>query len=436
MDNGSSPPESSETTLDRLPRHTTPTWEVELLISGVAVFAMLQLPGWLDDRWFALRPRLDASWLEPLGFIYVYAKSGVMVLATTFVVHLLMRARWIALVGMHSVYPAGIDWTRLRMGPVQREVEQRHYGSAESTIDRADNSATIVFAIGVMLASLLLVLSIFLLVVYAAAHWLVARFALQLDPGKTLLWIIAIVLLPIPLAVQFDRRFGSRVTSGGKVHALLARVFGVYGRLGMGQAANPTIALLSSRSSRLRTTLATMAIVIVAVMTAVMSYKIASDPSRFGSYALFPRMEPGSGQSFDAAHYDDARNPDRDAAVPYIQAAVITGPYLHLVVPYRPVLDDPALQHDCKDAGAADNKAAELRFACLQRLHAVTLDGEPVRADFVIGSDPRTDRPALVAMIDVRALAAGRHLLSIAQPALPNDPETKPMLLDRIAFWR
>ena len=39
-----------------LPRRTTPTWEVELLISGVAVFAMLQLPGWLDDRLFALLP--------------------------------------------------------------------------------------------------------------------------------------------------------------------------------------------------------------------------------------------------------------------------------------------------------------------------------------------------------------------------------------------
>jgi hypothetical protein len=32
------PPDESA---DNLPRHTTPTWEVELLISGVAVFAML-----------------------------------------------------------------------------------------------------------------------------------------------------------------------------------------------------------------------------------------------------------------------------------------------------------------------------------------------------------------------------------------------------------
>ncbi len=46
---------------DQLPQHTTPTWEVELLISGVAVFAMLQLPGWLDNQLFALMPRLDSD---------------------------------------------------------------------------------------------------------------------------------------------------------------------------------------------------------------------------------------------------------------------------------------------------------------------------------------------------------------------------------------
>ena len=44
-----------------LPNRTTPTWEVELLISGVAVFAMLQLPGLLDDAVMALEPRLGVD---------------------------------------------------------------------------------------------------------------------------------------------------------------------------------------------------------------------------------------------------------------------------------------------------------------------------------------------------------------------------------------
>ena len=45
-----------------------------------------------------------------------------------------------------------------RIGPLARDIEQRRYGSAEASIERADNRATVVFAIGVMLASSLLLL--------------------------------------------------------------------------------------------------------------------------------------------------------------------------------------------------------------------------------------------------------------------------------------
>ena len=65
---------------DQLPRHPTPTWEVELLISGVAVFAMLQLPGWLDDRLLMWRPRFDADWGEMLLIIFMYLKGVAMIL--------------------------------------------------------------------------------------------------------------------------------------------------------------------------------------------------------------------------------------------------------------------------------------------------------------------------------------------------------------------
>ena len=92
--------------VDALPAHTTPTWEVELLISGVAVFAMLQLPGLLDDAIFAWRPRFSQEWSSVVFLLYVYSKGAAVLLAGTFVVHLLLRARWIALVGLHSIHPA------------------------------------------------------------------------------------------------------------------------------------------------------------------------------------------------------------------------------------------------------------------------------------------------------------------------------------------
>jgi hypothetical protein len=434
MDPGS--PSDRSDNADQLPRHTTPTWEVELLISGIAVFAMLQLPGWLDDRWFALRPRLDTAWLESLQIIYFYTKGASLILAVTFVAHLLLRARWIAQVGMHSVHPDGIDWGTLNMGPVRREVEQQQYGSAEASIDRADNRATTVFAIGVTLATILLSLAVFVLVGVALVQWLSDRLGLQWPMANVLLVVFALLLLPGFLANRIDRAWGPTLARQSGTRRLLAGIFRLYGRFGVGRGQNPTLALVASRTGRLRLGLMITITFLLAMSAAINSYRAQRDPAALGQYASFPQVADAT-RHVDSAHYEDTRDPDRDDAVPYVQSAVVTGPYLELVVPYRPARDAVAMQACAASTAGRNEVGGESSLACLQRLHAVTLDGATLRGlRYDIGSDPRTDRPALVAMIDVRALATGRHELQVGQAPLLDDSGAKSETSERIAFWR
>ena len=88
-----------------------------------------------------------------------------------------------------------------------------------------------------------------------------------------------------------------------------------------------------------------------------------------------------------------------------------------------------------KIIGGETAQVSAIRFACLTRLHAVMLDRARLPVDFAVGTDARTDRPALVAMIDVRALAVGRHELVVVGPPLPGDVGAK-STVDRIQFWR
>jgi hypothetical protein len=86
-------------------------------------------------------------------------------------------------------------------------------------------------------------------------------------------------------------------------------------------------------------------------------------------------------------------------------------------------------------AGRAVRAAATLD--CLQRLHPLMLDGKAIASlRYDIASDPRTDRPALVAMVDVRALAPGRHELQVARPTAPDDQRPEASAPYRIPFWR
>ena len=422
-----------------LPARTTPTWEVELLISGVAVFAMLQLPGWLDDRMFALQPRVSDGWQTVLLMSYLYAKSAAIVLAVTFAAHLLMRAQWIALVGMHSVYPQGVRLDRLRMGPVQRAIEAARADSTGDAIERADNRASVVFALGVSVAFIIATILVF----FCGSLLLVTLFSQaigwRIDPFETIVALLALVMLPWLAAGLVDQHYGARLQPDGAAHRVIAVVLGLYTRIGMGRRNNRIVATLTSNGGERRMMALVVGIMLAAIIGVATSYRSMRSTTAFGSYALFPGAD-ASDHGIKPAHYDDQRNPDRDEAVPFVQSSVVTGPYLQLLVPFQPGRNEPAMRKRCAHAQRLEGAArSTARLACLAQLHAVTLDGMPLGTlRYEIASDPRTGRPALLAMIDVRTLAKGRHELRVARPPRtdrkPDKGDPDPGF-DRIPFW-
>ncbi len=403
---------------DRLPRHTTPTWEVELLISGVAVFAMLQLPGWLDDKLFMLTPRFDAEWASALRMLYIYLKCAALILAFSFALHLLLRAQWIALVGMHSVYPDGVRWEKLRMGPLYRAANQRQSRPTDEAIERADNRATIVFAFGVMLATFMLVLGIAAGLFFAISISIMAALGLDFDP----LWVFTaaamLLLMPMLILRIVDRRFGHRLNGTGRWQRLLTSMINLHTRIRPDRGSQ-VMMLMASHGNERHVNILVFLVFFMAAFAVALGIAGVKNPELVGNYALFPDISAHSGQAISASHYDDQRDPAHDPAVPYVQGAVISGPYLQLVVPYQPSRDTPALRDKCAGALALsdDDARAAATLECLAQLHAASLDGEPLsNLRYDSGSDPRTNRPALVAMIDVRDLAAGRHLLRVSNP--------------------
>jgi len=241
--------------LHSLSPHTTPTWEMELLVSGATVFGLMQLPGPLADlvqRWFNGNERELASLLMVLGMDLQFS---LLTLIATFVMHLLLRGYWVALVGMYSVYPAGIRWDdRKSFGPIyQRSSEQRAL-DANSLIEAADSRATKVFGLGfgvaisLMLPSLLIV--VFLLVLLGVQ-------ALNLDTGPWFagFWLLfSTFLLPFLVVYALDRWRGQQLIDQGRAGGPL-RIFNFYSRIGMGRASNPLLALATSQIGANRGTL-------------------------------------------------------------------------------------------------------------------------------------------------------------------------------------
>ena len=86
-----------------VPPRTTPTWEMELLISGATIFGLLQLPELIDRAYLTtlnLSPPDYSGLINPL---WMYAKFALITLVATFIAHLCLRGYWVALVGLDSV---------------------------------------------------------------------------------------------------------------------------------------------------------------------------------------------------------------------------------------------------------------------------------------------------------------------------------------------
>jgi hypothetical protein len=327
---------------------------------------------------------------------------------------------------------------------VQRRVEADLDRGTDNAIEAADNRATAVFAIGVALAVMIAIVACVLLVLFAALIWARQALHLPLSPYAGLLIAFAAVMVPFAALSFVDRRFGKRLDRGGRGERMLEKGFRLYSRLGMGRGRNRIMALLGSHAGERKVVLMTVAVLAATIVIALASYDAQRNHDRMGGYALFPAAADVL-PVVESAHYDDQRDPARDPAVPFVQSAIATGPYLRLVVPYQPRRDAPALQRDCAAAGLAERVAqADARarglLGCLQRLHPVVLDGTLLSdLRYEVASDPRTDRPALVAMIDLRGLAQGRHELRIGQPPQAGSGEADPGHDDtvvRIAFWR
>jgi hypothetical protein len=96
---------------------TAQSWNLELAISGVAMFAILQLPDALDQVFDYLRFNLMSHTNGFQGMLpslaYSIMKVMCYVLFGAFMANFVMRAFWVGLVGLLAVYPSGIHYDRI-----------------------------------------------------------------------------------------------------------------------------------------------------------------------------------------------------------------------------------------------------------------------------------------------------------------------------------
>lgn len=454
MSDAAKPAPGEKESVFELPQNTTPTWEVELLLSGALVFSMLQVPGLLDDLMTAWRPRLDGSLLSTMSMLYFYMKVTAYALIGTFVLHLATRAVWVAALGLRSVFPEGIDWSKFDRRPQYRAYTEPTTPSMAAVIDRADNRASLVFVFGLVLVLMSMAIGLFTFVI-ATVGMLAEYYLLGPQDQPWPSWIIlAIFVVPMMLVGPVDRWFGGGLPESHWLARMLRKLYALSSVLVWGRLTNPFLLTIFSRLGLTRGNL-----MLVGALYGLMTVIVIEKLVEAGAISLPGERylpEHAGGREFTSAFYDSVRSDDEArAGRPYIQAEVVKDDYLRVYIPYLPRRIEWALEQRCPTALVQPDKAArklEQALAASERLAALstradalldcvagqvyplTLDGTAVTVDYDFGRDPRSHLRGFIAMIDLRQTTAGRHELQISRPpAASGEPEELPWI---IPFWR
>lgn len=431
----------------QVPKDTTPTWEVELLLSGALVFSMLQVPGLLDDLIYSVRPRLTGSLNYGAFMLYIYLKVTSYALICTFVLHLASRAIWVAALGLRSVYPEGVLWDKLARGPIYREYAQRTTPTLDQMIDRADNRASLVFAFGLLLVLMSLAIMLFTMLLVAISALLGQLLPDGHDGTWLTLGLVLLLVLPMTTATLIDRRYGARLPPTHWLAGAMRAAYRVGAWLIWGPITNPILLTVFSRIGIGRGNLlmlgALYSLMAVIMLEILVRGGVVGLPGERYLADLAPARE------LHGINYADGRS-QREAleGAPFIPAEYIADPYLRLFVPYLPRRVDAMIARDCPAATAAitDLPEAERDAAVAARtdallacaaatLHPVSLDGAPIEGlRYDIGQDSQSGMRGFVAMIDVRDLPRGRHQLSVSRPAREQHEEAADLTV--IPFWR
>jgi hypothetical protein len=424
------------------------TRELELLISAGLVLALLQLPDVLDAWWVRNSVHVGGAAFGTVFTLYYVGKLVAYGLIVAIAAHFLLRGFWVAIMGLRSVFPAGVVGEKLDQGEVYRKFYEGRLLSLEEIENRVDRIAASIFAF-----VFLFLLIFMMLAVWGVVAWIVAFIATAVAGTEevvmpVLATIFAIYVIMTSFAAIIDKRSKSRPVSPAS-EKLALRIMGWVYYPTFNFIYAPVFFTFASHSSRRKMSALLVTFLYSMIGFFMISVFFARGIFGFDSYIYYP-SQPGEHQ-LRAMHYDNLRDDDVPAEEPSIQSDVVEDPYLRLFVPYDAREDNERMHALCpgvaplRDDGffvsSRRRRVSAARIAqlagCFDKIYQIALDGRPVeKPGFVFYRHPHGRVAGRLALIPVTSLAAGRHMLTVRHTPLPGLKKDEDADEFFIPFWR
>ncbi|MCS7013550.1 MAG: hypothetical protein RMI34_05340 [Chloroherpetonaceae bacterium] len=385
------------------------SFELEMLVSGVAILTLLRAPELLETlfEWAALNTKEGVDFFGIIAFVARAAKAITYLVAFNFILHLFLRCFWVGLVGLRSVFQSEADLEAIvkHSPPLYRRFYEERGYSLESLAERVDRLCRMLFAFTfVVVATVLYVVIGFL---FGA---LIAREKWLLVVAGT--FFIALLLLSaLDYAAKRLRPF-SRWANVPWLVRFAKGIYGIGDWIILGVIYRPlSIAFKANKSSAMLYG-GVFVYVIAFIVIALIALGIKVD-----NFDFFPDRWRGA-YMIRGSYYENLRSEGKLSLAPYIQSDIVREPFVRLVIPYYVNLNDsvlaraPALAEMNRYEPTAEQ--VKLAIETMRSFYRITLNDSTLsELEFAFYKNPKNEQPSMVAYIPAEHLPKGKNTLVI-----------------------
>lgn len=399
------------------------SWEAELLISTVAIFGTLQLFDLISWGVDILIDNLHPSQYK-VGYLIVHMGIlAVSILVTMFIIHFLLRAYWVGLVGLNSVFPDyGLEdsvYSEIYTKKILKTLPK-----LEDTVKSTDELCSVIFSaasIMVMLYSYIVILVLFYLFCYNALS-IFFNSKILLVP----IFIIAIAFLFfIPLAIIANLK---KYKENEKVQESYFNLSKWGSILFLGPLYKNALQISMTFSSNYKKKKSLIGLLIIFILVGFIITHFSSSKTKI---PYLVNQEYYFDKTKIYSNYYASKMLNQDFLIaPQIDSDIIESKITLLFIPIYQyelklikenceefVIDEEWSRIDIK------NKRKKWYLECYEEINQVYLNGNKISSDFIKFIQPETKQYGIITYIDLEGLEKGKNVLKVLKNIKSNELE-------------
>ncbi len=425
------------------------SWQPELVVSGVAIFATIQLAGFIGQIFKIAQANTDGIFQLTSYVICYYLQIMIFALMLNFIFHFILRTFWIGIIGLKAAYPQGIDFDKISAtSPYFKKAYKEQLKDINHFSWQLDRLCSGLFSFSFMGVLILLGSIILVVLSQVITYGILALFPISDIKAQSKILVATLMVLFIPSFSSILALFPG-IKNNERINKVL---FFIYWHV------NPIyflfvkpfhyVSLTFGANLNFKKYSLLIAIYMFFLMTGFQYYSTINSDVALDRKAQLKTnraflSNPSSLNTVNSNMYDNLRG-DENIQIAAIQSDVIYDDYIRLLVNY-PKKEERWLLELCPqtpkqyvpDSLSKSEKRKqkdEYALQCFQKYLQIELDGTiQSNVDWLFYNHSGNKEIGLITYIPIQQQKIGKHILSVKKNT-PKDTDPYPKDID-IPFW-